>query len=60
MCIFDCTKVEGPVSGRFSASQVDKYIKVPPYKRTDKTYHPNITETIDKALNIETRLKDRA
>ena len=48
------------MSGRFSASQVDKYIKVPPYKRTDKTYHPNITETIDKALNIETRLKDRA
>ena len=23
MCIFDCTKVEGPVSGRFSASQVE-------------------------------------
>ena len=59
MCIYDCT-VAGGIGGRFSAEDVENYIKVPPYKRTDKTYSPNITDTIQKANNIETSFKIHA
>ena len=41
------------MGGRFSAEDVENFIKKPAYKRTDKTYHPNISETLDKATNIE-------
>ena len=60
MCVLDCTNVDGAVGGRFSPADVNKYIKVPPYKRTDKSYHPNITDTIDKATNLETQLIEKA
>ena len=43
MCVYDCT-IAGAIGGRFSAQDIEDYIKVPPYKRTDKTYSPNITE----------------
>ena len=45
------------MGGRFSSEDVEKFIKVKPYKRTDKSYHPNIAETIDKATNIEATFK---
>jgi len=52
ICVYDCTG-EKAVGGRFSALEVETFIKKPAYKRTDKTYHPNITDTINKATNIE-------
>ena len=60
MCIYDCTNREGPLGGRFSPEDVEQYIKVPPYKRTDKTYHPNIAEIIEKGSNIEAIFKAKA
>ncbi len=52
ICVYDCTG-EKALGGRFSAEDVENFIKKPAYKRTDKTYHPNISETLDKATNIE-------
>ena len=52
MCVYDCTQ-EKARGGRFSAADVDKWIKRPAYRRTDKTYHPNIEETLQEARNIE-------
>ena len=59
MCVFDCTK-ERARGGRFSAEEVKKWIKNPAYKRTDKTYHPNIELTIQQAKNIEANFIDDA
>lgn len=59
ICVYDCTE-ESARGGRFSADQVEKFIKKPAYKRTDKTYHPNITETIEQANNIEANFVNEA
>ena len=56
MCIYDCTE-ENALGGRYSAADVEQFIKVPPYKRTDGTYHPNITDDITDASNIEISFK---
>ena len=53
ICVYDCTNEKGAVGGRFSADDVENWIKKVPYRRTDKTYHPNIAETIMQAKNIE-------
>ena len=60
MCVYDCTHADGAIGGRFSAADVEKYIKVPALKRTDKTYHPNITDVIENATDIEGVLKAAA
>lgn len=45
ICVYDCAALE-PKSGRFSAAEVDQWIKVAPHKTSDKSYHPNITDNI--------------
>ena len=54
MCVSDCAHVDGKgVAGRYSAADVEAYIKKPAYYRTAKDYHPNIDQTIEMATNIE-------
>ena len=60
ICVYDCTHKDGAIGGRFSAADVAKYIKVPAFKRTDKTYHPNITDVIELGTNFEGVLKRQA
>ena len=59
MCISDCS-VENGVGGRYSSADVEAWIKKPAYYRTDKSYHPNIAETIDQATNVEKAFVDDA
>ena len=59
VCVYDCTNLE-PKTGRFSASEVEKWIKVPPYRTTDKSYHPNITNVIQEATDLEAAYLERA
>ena len=61
MCVSDCTDVDGNgVAGRYSAADVEAYIKKPAYYRTAKDYHPNIDQTIDMATNIEAAYLEKA